>query len=493
MWAWVLASVAWAATVHVDADRRVEVQVGEEHADVKPSKTMDLNRVDAGTVRIQVLDGGVAVWAGDLTLPDKAEVWLAWRDGTMSLVGVDREKSGLEKAGNTMMTVGATAQAASDVADAASAAGRDMEAAQRGEATGSSHTEIEVTGGPGGLQTRTERTTAGEGGVHGEATSTSVGPDGVSRTTSEVSASADGIYGEETERSVSRLALPGRGGLVVTLVQVDIGAPPGAGRVEPAAEPSVAEADAAPPPPAIPDAKEVFFGEPPVLDADGSSWALLDPVAEAELFKVQIRAQAPEDRALVWEPDTARATLNHHEVEGRGRSAVASPGEQVRRVVVFEKPDAELRCFTASLDLGRASLLARGTAVGLGTMEATDGAEARGGDVTCTLRNASVSKKGSGVTLDCANGGEGWIWVSPAAAAISLGDGAPVANQDAKLAPFVIAPDSSEKVSIEIAEGSKSGDVQVLAHLDGVFHVADEAPLDLPSIGLELDPERTGN
>ncbi|MCO4746608.1 MAG: hypothetical protein KC912_17570 [Proteobacteria bacterium] len=472
-----LSALASAATVHVDADTAITVYVGEDSEDLKPRRTADFKRLDEGTHHVQVFEAGQAVWVGELGIPDKAEVWLVWNAGSLAIAKADRETSGLERVANTASTVAAGAQAASDVAGAGSAASSDMQAVSKGTATESSHTEISVSGGPNGLQTDTSRTTAGASGVHHEAASTSMGPDGVSRSTSSMDMTQAGVTAEKSSVRVSRVRIPGKGDLVVTLSQVGGASAPSVAS-SPAPVAAVAPTPAAT---AVPNAKKVVFKDPDALTADGVAWRFLDPVADEGMFKVQIRLRAPADRVVVWDPATSVVVLNGREIWGRAKVLSVGPERELRRTVVFEDPGAEHRAEAATLMLGSARLFSRQDRVAMEALD-VDAGVGVAGDLACEVTRMSVSKKGAAGTVDCTNRGDQWLWVAPSEADLVVA-GAAVPNTHKKHFSYVLGPGESGEIALSTAV---RGDVTHVVFSD-VFFTAAQTPMGLAAVSLEID------
>lgn len=423
-------------------------------------------KVKEGVVPLRV---GSATW--DLTLPNRVRAHVFCDGADLRLMRAEDMGPIGAKIAMTAMKVQGGIQAAGDVADAASAAGQDFKDVSEGRApaSGSSHTEINVGIGPDGVSSSTSRTTAGPGGVTHESSATQIGPGGVSRTTAGGQVGMGGATYQENTRSFS-LDLPGKGGTVM-LTRTDGGGalspPVAAKKTERPAPPMTKDA---PPPPPEPKAekkpelpKEVLFSAANP-SADGLVLQVRDPLANGDVFKVNLKVEAPTDAFLLF--DAQGVVLGGEGPPKTVKQVVVAPGKGKGTTLVW---DGDFRAREAALVVDAVKR------VGLdGPVVDVEPAVFAGevvmktpmtfGPLTCAVTKMKRNVKEARATLSC----EASEPVVLDAGKLGFEDGGTFRANQGKTGWVYVAPGASEKVDLYVP---KPGNGPLLA--EGAIRRAD--------------------
>ena len=428
---WLLwTSLALAGTLTLNTDEQVEFTVSGASV-VADGKATEVSGMSAGAHSLQVSRGGSIVWAGELRLPsDDVDATLKWKKGGLTLDDVSYKKTAAEKlktAGNVATGVAAGAQQAAALSNDVSAARSDFDKAQSGELTESSHTEMSMEIGPGGVSSSSSRTTAGASGVEHSSTSSNISRDGSSLSRTDASLNSSGYQERSTDKSL-RMPAGERGDVLL------IGGPVKAGETLTAVAPPEAvavsggSAAAAPPPPIVELAEEFHYEEPASATTGDVEVQFFDPISNAGMAKVALK---------IANDGTAPVTFT----EGGGSFDVAgtprSPGgRKAGQLVVVLPGDLKKRTFNVDGAINGDTgyrvdplgfTLSGITSYDIGELTgAADSAlateEFSGGGATCSLGKFKEKKGTLTASWKCeATGGP--VFVDPSALSITDGNG----------------------------------------------------------------------
>ena len=486
-----LATASADTTLHLGAAEPVSLTVDGGAYGVKPKKETKVS-VEAGVHRIE----GPG-YAADLEVPDDALVWLTWDGSQLVLTeasskAADRANKGMKVAG-AAMAAGAAAQQAQSTSDDLKAAKSDMDKAQAGELTESSHTEVSMTIGDGGISSSSSRTTAGADGVQHDEHSTTMSSAGVVQTTSGASLTGQGYTESSSSTSIGFVELSE--GVAVRLVPV--GAETAVADAAPQAADEVPQVEEAQDETEDLDPGYTYWYADAQSEADGLTLRSVDAHLNAEAGKLAVHIQNTSDSYLAIRPHVAQAAIGDGTVVANSGKVkppvIADPGGKGKATLAFRNAGPQQETWTLSLDGVVESVPTQGEVLDPGAFDLVSVNSFSVDGLTCTLAGLKKKTKETSGKLNCEYSGDGYVLADAGQIAVVMGD-QEWANAARSKGPQVLAPGDKLKLSFKWQVEARVEDMQFATMPFAwrqTFQKVDGTSVAFPALELALDTART--